>query len=91
MDDSMAYNVVEKKLDELAKMLTKKNISLEVDEKAKTFIKEKGVSQEFGAREIDRVIRNEVKPLFVDEILFGRFREGGEAILTVTDNKLEII
>lgn len=91
MDDSMAYNVVEKKLDELAKMLTKKNISLEVDEKAKTFIKEKGVSQEFGAREIDRVIRNEVKPLFVDEILFGRFRDGGEAILTVTDNKLEII
>ena len=39
----------------------------------------------YGAREIDRVIRNEIKPLFVDEILFGRLRRGGELRLDAAD------
>ncbi len=82
MDDGMAELIVEKKLGELAKLLEKKKIRLKADAKAKKLIKEKGVSIEFGAREIDRVIRNEIKPLFVDEILFGSLKDGGVIRLT---------
>ena len=46
--------------------------------KAKNLVKKLGVSQEFGAREVDRVIRNDLKPLFVDEILFGKLKNGGK-------------
>lgn len=85
MDDSMATLVVDKKLRELANQLEAKKIILEVDASAKALIKEKGVSLEFGAREVDRVIRNDIKPLFVDEILFGKLKKGGKLVLVVDD------
>ena len=86
MDDDMASMVVDKKLKELSEQLQAKKITLSADKKARTLLKTKGVSQEFGAREIDRVIRNDVKPLFVDEILFGKLKNGGKIKLT-TRNK----
>lgn len=90
MDESMAMLVVNKKLGELKQQLLLKKISLSADEKVKELIKTRGISQEFGAREIDRVIRNEIKPLFVDEMLFGSLRTGGEINLTVRDGDFVI-
>ncbi len=81
MDADMAGRVVEKKLGELSVLLGKKGISLEADADAKALIQSRGTSQEFGAREVDRVIRNEVKPLFVDEMLFGKLKQGGKILL----------
>lgn len=86
MDDDMAKKVVEKKLAEFQELLDKKKICLEVSDEAKELIRKKGISKEFGAREVDRVIRNEVKPLFVDEILFGGLQEGGTIRLTVKED-----
>ncbi|MBO5573536.1 MAG: hypothetical protein J5947_04775, partial [Clostridium sp.] len=62
-----------------------KNIRFTADKAAKELVREKGISREFGAREVDRVIRNEIKPLFVDEILFGKLKNGGRIKLTVRD------
>ncbi len=90
MDDDMAAKVVEKKLKELSGQLSAKKISLSYDKKAKELLKSKGISQEFGAREIDRVIRNDVKPLFVDEILFGKLKNGGKINLTAKDKSFVI-
>ena len=61
------------------------SVRVEVDKAAKELVREKGLSREFGAREVDRVIRNEIKPLFVDEILFGKLKNGGRIKLTVRD------
>lgn len=85
MDDTMAGQITEKKLGELQKMLLLKNVALSVDAAAKTLLKKKGITTEFGAREIDRVIQGEVKPLLVDEILFGRLKKGGTCNLTAAD------
>ena len=82
IDDEMAVRIVDKKLSELGTLLKKKGIELEVDEPAKALIKQKGVSVEYGAREVERVIRNEIKPLFVDSILFGELKKGGRIRLT---------
>ena len=82
IDDEMAVRIVDKKLSELGALLIKKGIELEVDEPARTLIKQKGVSVEYGAREVERVIRNEIKPLFVDSILFGELKKGGKIRLT---------
>ncbi|HCM92475.1 MAG TPA: ATP-dependent Clp protease ATP-binding subunit ClpA [Lachnospiraceae bacterium] len=86
MDDKMAARIVDKKTGELRELLNDKNISLEVDEKAKELILKRGISHEFGAREVDRVIRNDIKPLFVDEILFGDLKDGGSIRLTAQDD-----
>ena len=78
MDETMAASVVDKKLKEMALQLKDKKITVSVDKKAKDLVKKLGISQEFGAREVDRVIRNDLKPLFVDEILFGKLKNGGK-------------
>lgn len=82
MDEGMAERIVEKKLNELAAMLLRKNVELSADKASKELVKKKGISVEFGAREIERVIQGEIKPLLVDEILFGALREGGTCSLS---------
>lgn len=87
MDSDMATLVVDKKLNELKDQLKAKKIDFTADDSAKKLLKKRGISQEFGAREVDRVIRNDIKPLFVDEILFGKLRDGGALQLSATDDK----
>ena len=87
MDRQMADRIVKKKLGELADMLLRKNVHLSVDAQAERLVEEKGISAEFGAREIERVIQGEVKPLLVDEILFGALREGGSCSLTAREGR----
>ena len=90
MDDRMAQQIVDKKLGELGQMLLRKNIELLADEESRKLIKKKGISAEFGAREIERVIQGEIKPLLVDEILFGELKEGGKCSLTCADGRFSI-
>ncbi|MBR4718795.1 MAG: AAA family ATPase [Lachnospiraceae bacterium] len=87
MDDDMAGRIVDKKLKELGDMLHKKKITLSVTDEARSLILERGISHEFGAREIDRIIRNDLKPLFVDDILFGSLKDGGNIELSVKDGE----
>lgn len=90
MDEKMAGQIVEKKMKELKKLLAKKNVSLSADAKAKALVKKKGISTEFGAREIERVIQGEIKPLLVDEILFGILKSGGACKLTANGDKFKM-
>ena len=90
MDQRMAEQIVEKKLRELQEMLSRKKVELSADESARKLIREKGISAEYGAREIERVIRGSVKPLLVDEILFGRLKEGGQCRRTAADGEFRL-
>ncbi len=90
MDDEMAARIIDKKLSELSAQLLSKKIEFSAEPEAKALILKKGVSREFGARELDRVIRNEIKPLFVDEILFGKLKKGGRLILSAKDSEFAV-
>lgn len=90
MDEKMAEQIVDKKLGELVKMLSHKNVELEIDAESKKLVKRKGISAEFGAREIERVIQSAIKPLLVDEILFGALKNGGKCTLTAADGEFQI-
>ncbi len=90
MDEEMAALVVDKKLEEMSQQLKHKKITVKADRKAKELVKKRGISQEFGAREVDRVIRNDIKPLFVDEILFGSLKDGGKITITVKDGEFTV-
>ncbi len=82
MTEDMGRRVVDKKVSELASQLAVRKIEFTADRKAKALIAKKGISAEFGAREVDRVIRNDIKSLFVDDMLFGRLKKGGKLLLT---------
>lgn len=90
IDEKMAEQIVEKKLKELQKILFQKKVELFADTESKNLLKEKGISAEFGAREIERVIQSEIKPLLVDEILFGVLKKGGKCGLTAENKKFKI-
>ena len=91
MNEKMAEQIVAKKLDELQNMLLQKSVKLTADQKAKKLLEKKGISREFGAREIERVIQGEVKPLLVDEILFGALKDGGKCKLTAAADQFKIV
>lgn len=90
MDEKMAEQIVDKKMKELQKLLAKKQVELSMDIDSRKLVKKKGISTEFGAREIERVIQSEIKPLLVDEILFGSLKEGGKCCLTVVDTLFKL-
>lgn len=90
MTDQMAESIAEKKLMELGAMLELKKIAFTATGAAKKLLKEQGVSQEYGAREIERIIGSEIKPLLVDEILFGSLKYGGNCVLDCQDARFVI-
>ena len=91
MDEKMAEQITDKKLGELQNMLVRKNVTLTADVQARKLLRKKGISVEFGAREIERVIQSEIKPLLVDEMLFGALKDGGDCRLTAAENAFRLL
>ncbi len=90
MDEHMASMILGKKLRELYAKLKAKNVTASATDEALAYLQKKCFTREYGARETDRVIAHELKPLFMREILFGRLKKGGNAIIDIKDNKLSI-
>lgn len=91
MNRKMAELVADKKLRELAAKLSIKQIFATFTDALKQYVIEKGVSEEYGAREIDRVIANEIKPVLVDKILFGSLSGGGVCVLDVVEGNVKLV
>lgn len=87
MDDKMALNIANKKLKELAGGLVNKDIFLKITNSAVILLKNKGITDRYGARELDRVISSEIKPMLVEEILFGKLKYGGKCTLDAQEEK----
>lgn len=90
IDIDIAKNIVVRELEKFKEQLLSKNITIDFTEDAIIKIAEKGTSKEFGAREIKRIINSDVKPLLVDQILFGSLSNGGSCIVKVEDDKFKI-
>lgn len=82
MNDSMAENIAAKQLDRLSAMLKRKNVRFSYTDKVIPEIIKRCSEYEFGGREIIRICE-EIKNLFVDELLFGSLAGGGSAKVTV--------
>ncbi len=79
LDLAIVTDIVRKQLDEFAAHLKTKNIVFTVTPAALRHLAEQGYSKEFGAREVGRLIQEKVKDAFVDEVLFGKLKNGGMA------------
>lgn len=92
MSDPMAISIAKKQLNDFKAKLATKNIKIQFDDECTDYVAKTGTSQEFGAREIARVIASRIKPLLVDEILFGKLSDGGNCTIKLIDEnfKLEI-
>ena len=78
MDRQMATLILQKKLRELQEKLTAKKVELTLKDETFNALLEEGFTREYGAREMDRVINQRLKPRLMREILFGSLKNGGQ-------------
>lgn len=84
----MAVLIAKKAMRQFQERLTDKKVVLKVTDECYQWLAEKGYSSIFGAREIFRVVQEQIKTYFVDEVLFGKLSGGGYATIDIKDNQL---
>ena len=91
MDKEMATLILQKKLRELDAKLEVRHVKMTLTAEAFSHLLKEGFTVEYGAREMDRVIAQQLKPLLMREILFGGLKNGGSVEITVDGNGLNIL
>ncbi|MBQ4484386.1 MAG: ATP-dependent Clp protease ATP-binding subunit ClpA [Prevotella sp.] len=90
MDQPMATLILQKKLRKLDAKLDAKNVKMTLSTDAFDYLLKEGFTAEYGAREMDRVISQKLKPLLMREILFGSLKNGGNITVDMKDGCLSI-
>ena len=81
----MLTQIVDLMLFTVASELLQKGINMEVTDKAKQWLVEKGFDPQFGARPLRRVIQDHVEDKLSDAILGGELSPGDTAVVDVED------
>ena len=64
-----------------------RNLKLDISTEAEEYVRKAGITREYGAREVDRVISGEVKPLLAELLLFGELKQGGSCRLELESGR----
>ena len=91
MDRQMATLILRKKLGELQEKLTAKQVTMTLSDEAFNMLLDEGFTREYGAREMDRVIAQRLKPILMREILFGDLKQGGNVTIGIVNCQLQIV
>lgn len=83
----MAKLIAKKNLNILKDKLTAKGINAKFTDDVVNYVVKKGFTDEYGAREIARVVDTDIKPVFMNEILFGKLKSGGNCTVTYSEEK----
>ena len=78
-------SVVDKFVAQLAAQLADRRVAIDLDDKARAWLAEKGFDPMFGARPLARVIEDSIKKPLADELLFGQLIKGGKVTITLDD------
>ena len=80
--------IVNKFIIEVEAQLDDKGVTLSIDQPAKEYLAEKGYDEVYGARELSRVIQEEIKKPMAEELIFGKISKGGHVLITLKENKI---
>ena len=78
--------IVDLMLNEVSAGLLEKAITLEVTDKAKDWLADKGYDPHFGARPLRRMIQDHVEDKLSDAVLAGQFNPGDTAVVDLNDD-----
>ena len=90
LDEEIVLQIVGKEIVAFQEQLAEKAVSLKVTEDCRRWLAKQGFSQEFGARNIARLIQDKIKGFFVDAVLFGDLIKGGNAIAEIVDDDVVV-
>ena len=88
LDANTIGHVVDKFIAELEAQLEEKNVTVEVDQDARTWLAKHGFDPQMGARPMTRVIQEHIKKPLAGELLFGKLASGGHVVITIVDGQL---
>lgn len=80
--------IVDIQISYLQKRLYEKKIKIELTEKAKLYLSEKGYDENFGARPLKRLIQREIENPLALKIISGEIKENDSIIVDLEDGKL---
>jgi ATP-dependent Clp protease ATP-binding subunit ClpC len=76
--------IVRKQVEKLNEELKDRNLKVHVTNRFIEYVVDKEFKKEYGARTIRRALQTLIEDRLTDEILMGRFTEGGEVVFDVT-------
>jgi ATP-dependent Clp protease ATP-binding subunit ClpB len=80
--------IVDIQIERLQKLLVDRKITVELDDKARTWLANRGYDAAYGARPLKRVIQRHVQDPLAEQILEGRVKDGDTVRLSVRDGDL---
>lgn len=89
--DNIVDKIVEKNIKELAAQLADKRVTIKVSKSVNKHLLENCFNNKDGARELDKIIDNEIKQCIADEILFGKLKNGGSVSVDMDKKGEKII
>lgn len=88
LNDDVVVQIVDKYIKQLKEQLADRGVSLELNKSAKKYLAEIGFSKTDGARELERIVTNNINKKLADEILFGKLKSGGKVKVKLLDDQL---
>jgi ATP-dependent Clp protease ATP-binding subunit ClpA len=88
LSQDVVLKVVDKFVLELSAQLGARDVTLQITPTLRAWLGEKGYKPEFGAREMGRVIQDQLKKPLADELLFGRLMKGGSVLADLDGDKV---
>ncbi|AXJ95648.1 MULTISPECIES: ATP-dependent Clp protease ATP-binding subunit ClpA [unclassified Sphingomonas] len=80
--------VVDKFILQLELQLADRQVHINLDDAAKSWLTEKGYDRLYGARPMGRLIQEKIKQPLAEELLFGKLVHGGEVTVKMKDGAL---
>ena len=90
LSKSHMKEIVDLMLNEVSAGLFEKAITLEVTNKAKEWLADKGYDPHFGARPLRRMIQDHVEDKLSDAVLAGEFNPGDTAVVDLNNDEIQV-
>jgi len=84
----IVLSIVDKFIIEVEAQLDDKKVTLSIDKESKEYLANKGFDEIYGARQLARVIQEEIKKPMAEELIFGKIAKGGHIDISLKDNKI---
>lgn len=88
MSREMAIEIATNQMKSLSDLLTDKKVKLSYNNDIIDYIVNNGYSKKYGARNIKRIIDNDIKTKLGNEILFGKLLKGGKCSISAKNKEI---
>jgi len=88
LPEERILEIVDKEMKLFKDQIKGRKILVSLTEAGRKYLAKKGYSPDFGARELSRVIQNEIKKPLAEEALFGKLSKGGSVTIDYDGEKI---